>query len=168
MASYDTYLRNGLMTQIVRVKSGKEIEEAHMRNRSAISHWVFEKGKVQKVVEIIKRNDKTFVKINDYRKLQALFGELLREVQRIKSEGDYEAGKRLIEEYGVKIDPVLHHEILERYAKLNLAPYTGFVNPMLIPVYDQNSLMTDVKVKYINDYLGQMMDYGKNYSFLSL
>ena len=168
MASYDTYLRNGLMTQIVRVKSGKEIEEAHMRNRSAISHWVFEKGKVQKVVEIIKRNDKTFVKINDYRKLQALFGELLREVQRIKSEGDYEAGKRLIEEYGVKIDPVLHHEILERYAKLNLAPYTGFVNPMLIPVYDQNSLMTDVNVKYINDYLGQMMDYGKNYSFLSL
>jgi dipeptidyl-peptidase III len=167
-ASYDTYLRNGLLTQIVRVKPGKEIEEAHMRNRSAISHWVYEKGKVQKVVEIIKRDNKTFIKINDYRKLQALFGELLREIQRIKSEGDYEKGKNLIEEYGVKVDPVLHTEILERYAKLNLAPYTGFVNPTLIPVYDKKGVLTDVKVEYAEDYLGQMMFYGKKYSFLSL
>ncbi len=168
MASYDTFLRNGLLTQIVRVKPGKEIEEAHMRNRSAISHWVFEKGKVHKVVEIIKRDNKTFVKINDYRKLQSLFGDLLREVQRIKSEGDFEAGKKLIEDYGVKVDPILHHEILERYAKLNLAPYTGFVNPMLIPVYGENGLIIDIQVEYVNDYLGQMMYYGKNYSFLSL
>jgi len=168
LASYDTYLRNGLLTQIVRVKPGKEIEEAHMRNRSAVSHWVYEKGKVQNVVEFIKRGNKTFVKINDYRRLQSLFGDLLREVQRIKSEGDYEAGQRLIEDFGVKVDPVLHHEILERYAKLNLAPYTGFVNPMLIPAYDKNGVMTDVKVEYAEGYLEQMMYYGKNYSFLSL
>lgn len=167
-ASYDTYLRNGLLTQLVRVKPGKDIEEAHMRNRSAISHWVYEKGKVQKVVEIIKRDHKTFIKINDYRKLQSLFGKLLKEVQRIKSEGDFEAGKKLIEDYGVKVDPVLHIEILERYAKLNLAPYTGFVNPVLIPVYDKKGVLTDVKVEYVEDYLGQMMFYGKNYSFLSL
>jgi dipeptidyl-peptidase III len=168
LASYDTYLRNGLLTQIVRVIPGKEIEEAHMRNRSAVSHWVYEKGKVQNVVEFIKRANKTFVKINDYRRLQSLFGDLLREVQRIKSEGDYEAGKKLIEDFGVKVDPVLHHEILERYAKLNLAPYTGFVNPMLIPAYDKNGVMTDVKVEYAEGYLEQMMYYGKNYSFLSL
>src|SRR5450759_4668060 len=168
LASYDTYLRNGLLTQIVRVKNGKEIEEAHMRNRSAVSHWVYEKGKVQNVVEFIKRGNKTFVKINDYRRLQSLFGDLLREVQRIKSEGDYEAGKKLIEDFGVKVDPVLHHEILERYAKLNLAPYTGFVYPMLIPAYDKNGVMTDVKVEYAEGYLEQMMYYGKNYSFLSL
>jgi len=165
-AHYDDYLRNGLVTQLVRIKPGKEIEQAHMRCRSAISHWVYEKGKPENVVEFINRNGKTYVKINDYKKLRTLFGELLKEIQRIKSEGDIIAGKKLIEDFGVKVDPQLHAEILERYAKLNLAPYTGFVNPVLIPVYDSNGAITDIIVEYVNDYLGQMMYYGKNYSFL--
>ena len=162
---YDGYLRNGLLTQIVRIKPGKEIEQAHMRCRSTISHWAFEKGKAGNVVSFIKRDGKTCVKINDYKKLQTLFGDLLKEIQRIKSEGDFEAGKKLVEEYGVKIDPVLHAEVLERYAKLNLAPYTGFINPIITPVYT-NGEITDITVEYVNDYLGQMMNYGKNYSFL--
>ena len=165
-AHYDDYLRNGLVTQLVRIKPGKEIEQAHMRCRSAISHWVYEKGKPENVVEFINRNGKTYVKINDYKKLRTLFGELLKEIQRIKSEGDFEAGKKIIEDFGVKVDQQLHAEILERYAKLNLAPYTGFVNPVLIPVYDSNGAITDIIVEYVNDYLGQMMYYGKNYSFL--
>jgi dipeptidyl-peptidase III len=165
-ASYDAYIRNGLLTQVVRIKPGKEIEEAHMRCRSAISHWVYEKGKIDNVIEFIKHSDKTFVKINDYLKLRTLFGELLREIQRIKSEGDFESGKKLIEVYGVKINATLHAEILERYAKLNLAPYTGFVNPELVPAYNCDGEITDVTVKYIDDYLGQMMYYGKHYSFL--
>lgn len=164
--SYDAYIRNGLLTQIVRIKPGKEIEEAHMRCRSAISHWVYEKGESDNVIKFLERDGKTFVKVNDYKKLRILFGELLKEIQRVKSEGDLEAGKRIIEDFGVKINPQLHTEILERYAKLNLAPYTGFVNPMLVPVYDPKGGITDVKVEYINDYLGQMMYYGKNYSFL--
>ena len=165
-AAYDSYLEMDLLTQIVRIKPGKDIEEAHMRYRSAISHWVYEKGKAENVVEFVKRDGKTYVKINDYKKLRTLFGELLKEIQRIKSEGDFEAGKKIIEDYGVKVDPDLHAEILERYAKLNLAPYTGFVNPILIPVYDANGEITDINVEYTDDYLGQMMYYGKNYSFL--
>jgi dipeptidyl-peptidase-3 len=165
-ASYDTYLRNGLLTQLVRVKPGKNIEEAHMRNRSAICHWVYAKGYEGKVIEVLKRDDKTYVRINDYLKLRQLFGDLLKEIQRIKSEGDYEAGKNLIEDYGVKFDHVLHAEILSRYEKLNLAPYTGFVNPRLIPEYDVNCAITDIKVEYVSDYLGQMMEYGREYSFL--
>ena len=164
--SYDTYLRNGLLTQIVRIKPGKNIEEAHMRNRSAICHWVYERGKAENVVEYIKSEGKTYVKIHDYSKLKVLFGELLMEIQRIKSEGDFEAGKGIIEDFGVKVNLELHAEILARYAKLNLAPYTGFVNPNLIPVYDSNDNITDVTVEYDDDYLGQMMYYGKNYSFL--
>ena len=164
--SYDTYLRNGLLTQIVRIKPGKNIEEAHMRNRSAICHWVYEKGKAENVVEYIKSEGKTYIKIHDYNKLRVLFGKLLMEVQRIKSEGDFEAGKRIIEDFGVKIDADLHLEILARYSKLNLAPYTGFVNPNLIPVYDPNGNISDVTVEYVDDYLGQMMYYGKNWSFL--
>ena len=137
-----------------------------MRNRAAISHWVYEKGRDENVVELFKKDGKSFIKINDYLKLRNLFGELLREIQRIKSEGDYEEGRRIIENYGVKVDPVLHAEILERYKNLNLAPYTGFVNPDLIPVYDSDGRMTDVKVEYVNDFLSQMMEYGRNYSFL--
>lgn len=167
-ASYDTYLRNGLLTQLVRIKQGKDIEEAHMRNRSAISHWVYENGKDYNVVEIFRRDGKTYVRINDYEKLRTLFGKLLREIQRIKSEGDFEAGKNLIEDYGVKIDQKLHAEILERYAKLNLAPYTGFVNPYLLPVYNTKGEITDVKVEYTDDFLGQMMYYGENYSYQSV
>ena len=165
-ASYDAYLRNGLLTQIVRIKPGKDIEEAHMRNRSAISHWVFEKGRKENVVEIYRKDNKSYVGINDYLRLRNLFGDLLKEIQRIKSEGDYEAGKNLIENYGVKVDPDLHAEILERYKKLNLAPYTGFVNPILLPIYNANGDITDVIVQYPTDYLEQMLDYGRNYSFL--
>ncbi len=165
-AAYDGYLRNGLLTQIVRIKPGKDIEQAHMRCRSAISHWVYEKGKTENVVEFFKRDGKTYIRINDYKKLQSLFGELLKEIQRVKSEGDYEAGKKIIEDFGVKIDPALHAEILERYAKLNLAPYTGFLNPTLTPVRDSNGNITDIKLDYVNDLIAQMMYYGKKYSFL--
>lgn len=165
-ASYDSYIRNGLITQIVRINQGKDIEEAHMRNRSAVSHWVYEHGRAGNVIELFRKEGKTYVRINDYLKLRNLFGKLLREIQRIKSEGDYENGKVIIENYGVKIDPGLHVEILERYKKLNLAPYTGFVNPRLLPVYNKNGKITDVKVEYVDDYLGQMLYYGKNYSFL--
>lgn len=165
-AQYDSYIRNGLMTQLVRIKPGKDIEEAHMRNRSAIAHWVYEQGKNENVIQYVSRNGKTFVKINDYQKVRILFGEMLREIQRIKSEGDYEAGKILIESYGVRVDQHLHNEILERYKKLNLAPYTGFVNPVLVPVYDINDEISDVVVEYADDYLEQMMYYGENYSFL--
>jgi dipeptidyl-peptidase-3 len=164
--AYDAYLRNGLITQLVRIKPGREIEEAHMRNRSAICHWVYEKGKNDNAVEFIKRNEKTYVRINDYQKVRTLFGELLKEIQRIKSEGDFQAGKDMIENYGVKVDTGLHTEILARYEKLNLAPYTGFVNPDLKPVFDKNGEITDVRVEYVDDYLAQMMYYGKNYSFL--
>jgi dipeptidyl-peptidase III len=167
-AAYDAYIRNGFLTQVVRIKPGKNIEEAHMRNRAAISHWVYEKGKQDNVIELFEKNGKSYVKITDYGKLQKLFGELLEEIQRIKSEGDYNAGKDLIENYGVKVDPKLHAEILARYAKLNLAPYTGFVNPYLSPTYDANGNITDVIVEYTDDFLGQMMYYGKNYSFLPL
>ena len=166
-AEYDSFLRNGLLTQIVRIKPGKNIEEAHMRNRSLIAHWVYEKGKPDNTVEFFNRDGKTYVRIHDYKKLRILFGDLLREIQRIKSEGDFEAGKKLVEDFGVKVDPKLHEEILERYAKLHLAPYTGFVNPYLFPVYDSNGMITDVVVEYTDDYLGQMMYYGKNYSFLN-
>jgi dipeptidyl-peptidase-3 len=165
-ASYDAYLRNGILTQMVRIKPGKNIEEAHMRNRAAISHWVYEKGREDNVVELFKKDGKSFIKINNYFKLRNLFGELLREIQRIKSEGDYEEGRRIIENFGVNVDPVLHAEILKRYKNLNLAPYTGFVNPDLIPVYDPVGRITDVKVGYVNDFLGQMMEYGRKYSFL--
>lgn len=165
-AEYDSYLRNGLLTQLVRITPDKEIEQAHMRCRSAISHWVFEKGKAENVVELYVRDGKTYAKINDYEKLRVLFGSLLKEIQRIKSEGDFKAGKKLIEDFGVKVDRKLHAEILDRYAKLNLAPYTGFVNPYLFPVYDPQGTITDIVVEYTDDYLGQMMYYGKNYSFL--
>jgi dipeptidyl-peptidase-3 len=165
-AEYDSYLRNGLLTQIVRIQPGKDIEQAHMRCRSVISHWVYEKGKNENVIEVGNNDGKSYVRIRDYKKLRSLFGELLKEIQRIKSEGDFEAGKKLIEEFGVKVDPALHSEILERYSKLNLAPYTGFVNPYLFPVYDGNGVITDIVVEYTDDYLGQMMYYGKNYSFL--
>jgi len=166
-AMYDSYIRNGLITQIVRIKPGKDIEQAHMRNRSSIAHWVYEKGRNDNVIEMVSRDGKTFVKINDYEKLRSLFGEMLKEVQRIKSEGDFEAGKSMIENYGVKIDPVLHAEILARYEKLNMAPYSGFVNPVLVPVVDAQGKITDVKVEYCSDFLGQMMEYGEKYSFLN-
>ncbi|MGE5406327.1 MAG: dipeptidyl-peptidase 3 family protein [Methanosarcina sp.] len=165
-AAYDGYVRNGLLTQLVRIKPGKDIEQAHMRSRSMITHWVFEKGKQDNVVEMFNREGKTYVRVNDYKKLQNLFGQLLKEIQRIKSEGDFAAGRDLIENYGVKIDPKLHTEVLDRYARLNLAPYTGFVNPYLTPVIDTNGKMINVVVEYTDDYLDQMLNYGRNFSFL--
>lgn len=164
-AEYNNYLRNGLMTQLTRVEFGKDIEQAHMRNRQLISYWCLEHGKTNNVVELVKRNGKTYVVINDYQKLRLLFGQLLAEIQRIKSEGDFEAGKQLVEKYAVKVDKDLHREILDRYAKLKLAPYGGFVNPVFKPVYNNNKII-DVKVDYSETYTEQMMRYSKMYSFL--
>lgn len=164
-AEYYKYMLNGLMTQLVRIEPGKDVEEAHMRNRQLIAKWVFEKGADNKVVELVKNGDKTFVKINDYEALRGLFGELLAEVQRIKSEGDYEAGRQLVENYAVKVDPALHNEVLARYNALNIAPYKGFVNPVYIPVTDENGEITDIKVTYTEDFLPQVLRYSKEYSF---
>ena len=162
---YDSYIMNGLMTQLTRLKLGDKVEEAHMRNRQMIARWVYEKGKKDNVVQFVKRDNKTYVQINDYNKLRVLFGQLLREIQRIKSEGDFNAGKNLIENYGVKVDPVLHKEILERFKKLNVKPYRGFIQPRLVPVMDGDKI-TDVKIEYPTSFYEQMMEYAKKYSFL--
>lgn len=164
-AEYNGYIRNGLMTQLTRVELGSNIEQAHMRNRQLIAKWCFEKGQADNVIEKFERDGKTFVKINDYQKLRELFGELLAEVQRIKSEGDFEAGKDLVEKYAVKVDPVLHAEVLERFKKLNIAPFGGFVNPVLKPVESQGEI-TDIAVDYSEDYTTQMLRYSEKYSFL--
>ena len=165
-AEYDGYIRNGLITQLTRILPGKNIEEAHMRNRALISHWVYEKGLNDNVITMTKKDGKTYVKINDYQKLRTLLGELLAEIQRIKSEGDYKAGAKLVEDYAVKVDPVLHAEVLERYNKLNLAPYGGFVNPVLTPKYDKNNVIEDITVSYTEDYIEQMMRLSRDYSVL--
>lgn len=167
-AEYYKYMMNGLLTQLVRIEEGKEVEEAHMRNRQLIARWVFEQGATDKVVELKKREGKTFVVINDYQQLRALFGKLLAEVQRIKSEGDYEAGRSLVENYGVKIDPVLHHEIRERYVRLHLSPYKGFVNPVMREVKDDSGHVTDITLDYTEGYAEQMLRYSRDYSYLSL
>lgn len=164
-AEYLKYIRNGLMTQLTRIEPGKNIEEAHMRNRQLIAKWCYEKGMKEKVIEKVLKDGKTYFRINDYNKLRTLFGELLKEVQRIKSEGDYAAGKALVENYGVKVDPELHKEVKERYAKLNLAPYSGFINPELV-AEEKDGEIIDVKVTYPNDFSKQMMKYSKEFSFL--
>lgn len=166
-AEYDKYIRNGLMTQLVRIKLGNQIEEAHMRNRQLVAAWVYEKGKKDNVIEKVIKDGKTYFVIRDYAKLRGLFGELLREIQRIKSKGDYEAGKNLVETYGVKIDQQIHKEVLERYQKLNIPPYRGFINPRLVPIKDGEKIK-DVKVEYPSDFLQQMLEYNKNYGFLPL
>ncbi len=165
-AEYYKYLLNGLMTQLVRIEPGKDVEEAHMRNRQLISKWVLEKGAPDNVVELVKRDGKTFVKINDYEKLRALFAQLLGEIQRIKSEGDYAAGAALVENYAVKVDPELHKEVLDRYSHLDIAPYRGFVNPVYTPVKDKDGNITDVTVSYEEEYLPQMLRYSKEYRTL--
>ena len=165
-AEYYTYLMNGLMTQLVRIEPGNNVEEAHMRNRQLIARWVFEKGAADKVVELVKKDGKTYVVVNDYEKLRELFGELLSEIQRIKSTGDYQGAHDLVENYAVKVDPALHAEVLERYKKLNLAPYKGFVNPKYEAVVDAAGKITDVKVTYDEGYAEQMLRYSKNYSNL--
>ncbi len=165
-ASYYKYILNGLMTQLMRIEPGKDVEEAHMRNRQLIAAWAYEKGKPDNVIEMVKRDGKTFIKINDYGKLRDLFGQLLGEVQRIKSEGDYEAGRDLVETYAVKVDPALHKEVLDRYATLNIAPYKGFVNPVYTPVTDKDGNITDVTITYSEDYLPQVLRYSEQYRTL--
>jgi dipeptidyl-peptidase-3 len=161
-ASYDGYIRNGLITQLIRIKLGNDIEESHMRNRQLVSAWAYEKGLNDNVIEKIKKDNKTYYIINDYKKLRVLFGDLLREIQRIKSEGDYEAGKNLIENYGVKVDQELHKEILERNSKFTSAPYSGFINPKLVPVKDNNENIIDIKVQQPKSFSSQMLSYSKN------
>ncbi len=165
-AEYYKYILNGLMTQLVRVEPGKDIEEAHMRNRQLISAWVYEKGKADNVIEMVKKDGKTYVQINDYAKLRDLFGQLLAEIQRIKSEGDYQAGADLVETYAVKVDPELHREVLDRYAKLDIAPYKGFVNPVYTPVLDADGNITDVNISYGEEYLPQVLRYSRQYRTL--
>ena len=166
-AEYYKYIMNGLLTQLTRIEPGKDIEEAHMRNRKLISEWCYQEGKADNVIEYVKRDGKTFVRINDYEKLHKLFGKLLAEIQRIKSEGDFEAGRDLVETYGVKVDPAIHKEILARYEKLNIAPYKGFVNPVYTLVKDNNGNITDVKISYEEGYIQQMLRYSRDYSPLT-
>ena len=165
-AEYYKYMLNGLMTQLMRIEPGKDVEEAHMRNRKLIAEWVYEHGRADNVVEMVKIDGKTFIKINDYQALRGLFGQLLGEIQRIKSEGDYEAGRDLVEKYAVKVDPELHKEVLERYAKLDIAPYKGFVNPVYQPVMDSAGNIVDVTISYTEDYIPQMLRYSEQYSTL--
>lgn len=165
-AAYYQYIMNGLMTQLTRIQPGKNIEQAHMRNRQLIASWVYEKGKADKVVELKKRDGETFVVVNDYEKLRGLFGELLTEIQRIKSTGDYEAAKTMVETYAVKVNQEIHTEVLDRYKKLNLAPYRGFVNPVYTLVTDKNGKVTDVKISYDENYVDQHLRYSKEYSVL--
>lgn len=164
-ACYDAYMRNGLMTQLARVELGSKIEQDHMRNRSLITHWCYERGKDKGIVEIAERDGKHYVHVRDYEGLRALFGELLHEVQRIKSEGDYAAGQALVETYGVLVDQDIHREVRGRYAALDIAPYGGFVNPVITPVMDGDKVV-DAKLEYTTDYAGQMMGYSERYSFL--
>ena len=166
-AEYYKYMMNGLMTQLVRIAKGKDVEEAHMRNRQLIARWAYEHGQRDKVVEIVRREGKSYVIINDYRRLRELFAQLLAEIQRIKSEGDFEAAKQLVENYGVKIDPQLHEEILERYKKLNLAPYKGFVNPVMRLEKNAQGEITDVTLDYTEGYAAQMLRYSRDYSYLN-
>jgi dipeptidyl-peptidase-3 len=164
-AEYESYLLNGLMLQLNRVDLGKSIEEAHMRNRQLVAKWAMEKGAKDKVAEYVKRDGKTFIQINDYDKLRILFGELLKEIQRIKSQGDFAAGQALIENYGVKIDQEIHKEVKERFAKLNVAPYKGFIQPRLVPVFQDDKLI-DVNIEYPSSFSEQMLEYSRKYSFL--
>jgi dipeptidyl-peptidase-3 len=168
MESYDSYIRNGLMTQLIRLELGTNVEEAHMRNRQWVSAWVFEKGKSENVIEEISRDGKTFYNITDYDKLRFLFGDLLREVQRIKSEGDYNAGKALVENYGVKVDQRLHAEVLERNKQFISAPYSGFVNPVLTPKLNSKGEIISIEIKQPKTFAEQMLNYSKKFSFLPL
>jgi dipeptidyl-peptidase-3 len=163
-AEYYQFIMNGLMTQLTRILPGKNIEEAHMRNRQLIASWAFEKGKSENVIELKKKDGKTYIVINNYEKLRGIFGTLLSEIQRIRSTGDYEAGKTIIEQYAVKVNQELHTEVLERYKKLNLAPYRGFVNPVYQLVKDNDGKVTDVVINYDENYIYQNLRYSKQYS----
>ena len=165
-AEYDSYLRNGMLTQLQRLELGADIEESHMRNRAWVSNWCFEKGQPEGVVEKVTRDGKTYINIKNYERLRELFGELLREVQRIKSQGDYDAAKALVEGYGVKVNPDDHQEILDRVAVLGVAPYGGFINPEMNAVRDPDGNITSVEITYPDDFAGQMLRYSKQFSFL--
>ncbi len=164
-AEYDAYVRNALLVQLARVELGGQLEESHMRNRALVARWAYEHGKADNVIEKRVRDGETYFVINDYEKLRGLFGELLREIQRIKSQGDGKAGKALIEAYGVTIDRALHEEVLRRYGALGIAPYSGFVQPKLVPVVEGERIV-DVKLEYVEDFTAQMLEYGERYSFL--
>ena len=165
-AEYDSYIKNGLMLQLRRIKPGDNIEQAHMRNRQTVALWAYEMGKKDNVIEKVSKDGKTYFDIKDYDKLRQLFGQLLREIQRIKSQGDFVAGKELVENYGVKVDQALHQEVLARAEKLNIPPYGGFINPRLVPVQDEAGNITDVKLEYPDDFTQQMLEYAQKYSFL--
>jgi dipeptidyl-peptidase-3 len=165
-AAYDGYIRNGLMTQLIRLNLGDDVEEAHMVNRQWVSAWAFEKGKADNVIEKVTRDGKTYFNINDYEKLHDLFGQLLRETQRIKSEGDYAAVEALVEGYGVKVDQAIHAEVLERNKQFTSAPYSGFVNPVLVPEMNDEGEITAIKVTQPEGFPQQMLEYSKTYSFL--
>ena len=165
-AAFDGYIRNGLITQLIRLNLGDDIEEAHMRNRQLVSAWAMEKGAKENIIEKIKKEGKTYFVINDYDKLHTLFGDLLREIQRIKSEGDFKAGKALVETYGVRVDQELHKEVLERNSKFKSAPYNGFINPVLVPVTDNKGKITDVEVIQPESFAAQMLQYAKEYTTL--
>ncbi len=165
-AEYYKFMMNGLMTQLVRIEPGKDIEEAHMRNRQLIAKWVYEKGKAENVVEYRAKDGKTYVVVNDYTKLRTLFGNLLAEIQRVKSEGDFKSAKALVMDYAVKVDPKLHKEVLARYKTLNMKPYKGFVNPVFELVQDKDGKVTDVKISYNEGYTEQMLRYSKEFSTL--
>ena len=164
-AQYSSYIRNGIFTQFNRIELGKKNTEAHMQNRKLIADWCYEKGLKDNVIEKKVRDGKTYFIVNDHEALRGLFGELLAEVQRIKSEGDFEAGKALVEKYAVNIDPVLHKEVLDRYASLGLKPYGGFINPEIVPV-EKNGKVVDYNIVYNDNYLDQMLQYGRKYSTL--
>ena len=164
-AAYADYIMNGMMTQLSRIEPGKQVEESHMRNRKLIAEWCYEQGKAENVIEWVVENDKRYIVVNDFERLRELFGQMLHEIQRIKSEGDFEAGKALVEQYAVQVDPELHREVLARYQALNIEPYGGFVNPEYEPVYEDNRLV-DVKISYPANYVEQMLNYAANYSFL--
>jgi len=165
-AEYDTYIRSGLMVQLRRIEPGKKIEQAHMRNRQLVAAWAFERGQEENVISRVEHDGKTYFEINDYEKLREIFGELLREVQRIKSQGDYEAGRDLVEGYGVQVDQSIHQEVLVRSEELNIPPYGGFINPRLVPELNENGDITNIKVEYPTDFATQMLEYSEKYSFL--
>lgn len=164
-AEYNSYIRGGLMTQLVRVEKARNLEESHMRNRQLIAKWAFEEGQQENVIEKRNRDGKTYFVVNDHQKLRLIFGQLLREIQRIKSEGDFEAARNLVENYGVKVDHEIHKEVLERWKKLNIAPFAGFINPELVPVFENDALV-DVKITYPDDFATQMLEYGAKYAHL--
>ena len=173
-SQYYTYLMNGVMTQLVRIEPGRQIEEAHMRNRALIAHWVLDHAVTSgapegiPAVELVKREGRTFVQVNDYAALRSLFGRLLAEVQRIKSEGDYESARQLVENYGIQVDAELHREVLERYRALNLAPYKGFINPEYVVERNAEGQITDIRIRYGEAYDHQMLRYSRDYQTLPL